>query len=82
EAQARGLCVVDVRDAEEAAANPLSVPHHHLPIAALLQDLSQLPAAEGWLFVCVRGIRSRSVAEACREAGRAAAYSLAGGAPR
>ncbi len=79
---ARGLCVVDVRDAAEAAANPLSVAHHHLPMAALLQDLQQLPAAEnGWLFVCVRGIRSRSVAEACREAGHAAAYSLSGGAP-
>ena len=82
EGLARGLCVVDVRDAAEAAANPLSVAHHHLPMAALLQDLQQLPAAEnGWLFVCVRGIRSRSVAEACREAGHAAAYSLSGGAP-
>ena len=82
EGLARGLCVVDVRDAAEAAANPLSVAHHHLPMAALLKDLQLLPAAEnGWLFVCVRGMRSRSVAEACREAGHAAAYSLSGGAP-
>jgi adenylyltransferase/sulfurtransferase len=82
EGLARGLCVVDVRDATEAAANPLQVAHHHLPMAALLKDLKQLPATEkGWLFVCVRGIRSRSVAEACREAGHAAAYSLSGGAP-
>jgi len=82
EGLARGLCVVDVRDAAEAAANPLSVAHHHLPMAALLQDLQQLPAAEhGWLFVCVRGMRSRSVAAACRESGHAAAYSLSGGAP-
>ena len=82
EGLARGLCVVDVRDATEAAANPLPVPHHHLPMAALLKDLKQLPATDkGWLFVCVRGIRSRSVAEACREAGHAAAYSLSGGAP-
>ena len=79
---ARGLCVVDVRDSAEAAANPLPVAHHHLPMAALLKDLKQLPATDkGWLFVCVRGIRSRSVAEACREAGHAAAYSLSGGAP-
>ncbi len=82
EGLARGLCVVDVRDATEAAANPLPVAHHHLPMATLLKDLKQLPATEnGWLFVCVRGIRSRSVAEACREAGHAAAYSLSGGAP-
>ena len=82
EGLARGLCVVDVRDATEAAANPLQVAHHHLPMATLLKDLKQLPATEkGWLFVCVRGLRSRSVAEACREAGHAAAYSLSGGAP-
>jgi rhodanese-related sulfurtransferase len=82
EGLARGLCIVDVRDAAEAAANPLQVTHHHLPMATLLKDLQQLPATEkGWLFVCVRGIRSRSVAEACREAGHAAAYSLSGGAP-
>jgi adenylyltransferase/sulfurtransferase len=82
EGLARGLCVVDVRDAAEAAANPLQVAHHHLPMAALLKDLQQLPATEkGWLFVCVRGIRSRSMAETCREAGHAAAYSLSGGAP-
>jgi len=82
EGLARGLCIVDVRDAAEAAANPLQVAHHHLPMEALLKDLQQLPATEkGWLFVCVRGIRSRSVAEACREAGHAAAYSLSGGAP-
>ena len=82
EGLARGLCVVDVRDAAEAAANPLPVAHHHLPMAALLKDLKQLPATEkGWLFVCVRGIRSRSVVEACREAGHTAAYSLSGGAP-
>lgn len=83
DAMARGLCVVDVRNADEAAANPLTGPHHHLPLASLLDDLSLLPAsAAGWLFVCVKGLRSRSAAEACREAGHARAYSLSGGAPR
>jgi len=83
EGVARGLCIVDVRNADEAAANPLAVPHHALPLESLLGDLAQLPAsAEGWLFVCVRGLRSRSAAEACREAGRTKAYSLRGGAPR
>ncbi len=76
----RGLCIVDVRNADEAAANPLAVPHQHLPMDRLLQDLGQLPPAAGWLFVCARGLRSSAVAAACREAGHATAYSLAGGA--
>jgi rhodanese-related sulfurtransferase len=80
EALARGLCVVDVRDDSEAAAKPLPVPHHHLPLANLLADLTRLPAStNGWLFVCARGLRSRSAAEACREAGHAQAFSLRGG---
>ena len=79
---ARGLCLVDVRSESEAAAKPLALPHHQLPLERLLADLSQLPASPaGWLFVCARGIRSRSAAEACRASGRLAAYSLRGGAP-
>ena len=83
EGVARGLCIIDVRSADEVAANPLAVAHQHLPLAELLADLSRLPVSvTGWLFVCVKGVRSRSAAEACREAGHANAYSLSGGAPR
>lgn len=83
EGVARGLCIVDVRNADEAAANPLAIAHQHLPLAELLGNLALLPAsANGWLFVCVKGLRSRSAAEACREAGHSKAYSLSGGAPR
>lgn len=82
EAATRGLQIVDVRGAAEATAKPLAMPHVHLPLEQLLTDLSQLPeTSAGWLFVCVRGIRSRSAAEACREAGKAHAYSLTGGLP-
>jgi len=80
DALGRGLCVIDVRGEAEIALRPLRVPHHAVPLEQLLPDLARLPASPaGWLFVCVRGVRSRSAAEACREAGLARAFSLRGG---
>jgi sulfur-carrier protein adenylyltransferase/sulfurtransferase len=79
EASAQGLTVVDVRNADEIAAAPLPGPHERVPMADLLENPGLLDAARGWLFVCARGARSRTVAEACREAGFPHAYTLRGG---
>ncbi len=76
-AHAAGYVLVDVRDADEVAAQPLSLPARH--IAATELDVTRLPdPAARWLLVCASGRRSHRAAQRLREQG-VEAWSLAGG---
>ncbi len=84
--------LIDVRDADERAAEPVpagfaaewpamrAVPLPSLP--ALLAELRALPADTPVVFVCRSGARSARAARALRQQGHAAAWSLAGGLDR
>ena len=74
-----GYLVVDLREASEVAAAPLSVAHRHLPLAQLLQDPAQLAVGPRYLLVCASGRRSQAAAAQLRDAGVAQAWSLRGG---
>jgi adenylyltransferase/sulfurtransferase len=80
EAAAAGeYVVIDLRDSHEVLAEPMPVPHLHIPLDRLLDDPAQLDAKRRYLLVCARGQRSKAAAEALRRAGIAAAYSMRGG---
>jgi adenylyltransferase/sulfurtransferase len=72
--------VVDVREFDEVAAQPLPGPSIHIPLGQLLDNPGQLSADEQYLCVCARGKRALAAATALRRAGRNA-VSLTGGYP-
>jgi adenylyltransferase/sulfurtransferase len=71
-----GFEVIDIRNVEEVAANP--VPARHIPMRDLLENPAQLPSERPVLLVCATGKRSLAAADALRELG-ISARSLTGG---
>jgi molybdopterin/thiamine biosynthesis adenylyltransferase/rhodanese-related sulfurtransferase len=76
EEAARTYRLVDVRTAEEFAAEP--TPARHIPMAALLADPSALTQHAEYLLICASGKRSLAAARELRKLG-ISAHSLAGG---
>jgi adenylyltransferase/sulfurtransferase len=79
QAAARGLQVIDIREPREIDAAPLPAVTLAVPMGELLAGRN-LPAEGRYLLVCARGARSLATAEALRERGLVAVYSLKGGA--
>jgi adenylyltransferase/sulfurtransferase len=75
-ARDRGLTVIDIRTAEEFAANPSSA--HHLPMAELLANPEALPQGAAVVLLCASGRRSATAARELRKRG-IIVRSLAGG---
>ena len=76
EATARGLEVIDIRSAEEFAAEPSL--GQHIPMPKLLADPGVLNAGRPVLLVCASGKRSLAAARELRKRGLAV-RSLSGG---
>jgi adenylyltransferase/sulfurtransferase len=79
EAATLGLTIIDIRNSDETATQPLTVAHRHIPLAQLLETPSPLAREGRYLLVCARGMRSRAAAETLHERGFRAIWSLAGG---
>jgi adenylyltransferase/sulfurtransferase len=77
-ASVNGYALIDVREADEVAAMPISLASRHVPLAALLGDEGNLESAAQYLVICARGSRSRAAAEHLRSRGFHA-WSLRGG---
>jgi adenylyltransferase/sulfurtransferase len=75
-ASAGDLQVIDIRNADEVAAQP--APARHIPMPALLADPDQLPRNGRYLLVCASGRRSLAAARELRKRGFDV-HSLAGG---
>jgi molybdopterin/thiamine biosynthesis adenylyltransferase/molybdopterin synthase catalytic subunit/rhodanese-related sulfurtransferase len=71
--------VVDIREPDEVAAEPLSCDHLHIPMADLLNNAHQLEKDRSYLLVCAAGVRTQYAANAFRSAGYDKVYSLVGG---
>jgi rhodanese-related sulfurtransferase len=82
EARARGFELVDVRDPQERAAEPLSAPAIQLPMSHLLAAAANLDLAGRYLFVCATGKRSAAAAELLCSQGFRDCRSLQGGLKR
>jgi len=83
EAAARGYRVIDIRNPEECAIEPLRlIGHDEIPLPALLDRAAILDPRIRYLLVCSHGIRSRAAAEHLRAAGRGNVWSLRGGLAR
>jgi len=72
-------CLVDVRQPEERAAQPLPAPSLHLPLDRLAEGAPGLPGDRPLLFVCQSGRRSELACMAMHRLGRFDTASLAGG---
>ncbi|HEY0745427.1 MAG TPA: HesA/MoeB/ThiF family protein, partial [Steroidobacteraceae bacterium] len=72
----RGLDVIDIRTAQEVAAQPTGA--RHIPMGQLLADPSLLKSDQEVLLVCASGKRSLATAQELRKRG-IRARSLAGG---
>jgi adenylyltransferase/sulfurtransferase len=75
----RGFDVVDIRTAQEVAAQPASA--RHIPMQEMLANPGLLDAGRQVLLVCATGKRSLAAAQALRKRGLAV-RSLAGGLQR
>jgi rhodanese-related sulfurtransferase len=75
-ARERRFELIDVRTAEEVAAEPTEA--RHIPMAALLADPQALAAGPRYLLICASGKRSLAAARELRRRGLDA-RSLAGG---
>ena len=74
-----GYTLVDVRDARERDAEPLTVASLHLPMARLLTEASSLELERPYLLVCATGKRSTAAADLLRSQGFRHCRSLRGG---
>ena len=79
EAVRAGFHLVDVRNAEEIAAQPLPAPSQWLPAPDLPARGGDLPAGARVLLVCASGRRSGRTARQLRAQGMENVFSLAGG---
>ena len=79
EAAGRRYALIDVRTAEEFAAQP--TPARHIPMSSLLADPGALAAGDEYLLICASGKRSLAAARELRKRGLRA-RSLAGGLQR
>ena len=70
--------VVDVREPNEVAAQPLPGPSVHIPLGQLLDHPEKLADNSKYLCVCARGKRALAASKALRLAGRDAVYLIGG----
>jgi molybdopterin/thiamine biosynthesis adenylyltransferase/molybdopterin synthase catalytic subunit/rhodanese-related sulfurtransferase len=78
-ARAQGFEVIDIREAREAAASPLSSAHaRHTPMGVLLHGDTALAPTARYLLVCASGRRSLAAAQELHARGLSA-FSLRGG---
>ena len=78
DAVSAGFSLVDVRDADEIAADPLGAPAREIPASKVVDRASDL-GAEPVLLICASGRRSDHAARLLREKGLRNVHSLAGG---
>lgn len=78
-ARSEGLVIVDIRDDDEAAAQPIAGGALHIPMKRLLAEPGLLGTRDRYLLVCSRGMRSLAAAEQLRGGGHPAVWSLRGG---
>jgi rhodanese-related sulfurtransferase len=71
--------MIDVRDARERDAEPLSGPSLHMPVSRLLTDAAALELDRPYLLVCATGKRSAAAADLLRSNGFRQCRSLRGG---
>lgn len=71
--------LVDIREPQEVAVEPLPRDHVHIPMNELLNDPTRLNKDEAYLLVCAAGVRTQYTAHAFRSAGYNKVYSLVGG---
>jgi adenylyltransferase/sulfurtransferase len=80
EADAEGLQIIDIREANELVDMPTpSGNARHIPMAELLHGSTKLASSGKYLLVCASGRRSYAAAEELRSRGFADVYSLRGG---
>jgi molybdopterin/thiamine biosynthesis adenylyltransferase/molybdopterin synthase catalytic subunit/rhodanese-related sulfurtransferase len=79
EAQDAGFAFIDVRDARERDAEPLSRAALHLPMSKLLATATSLDLETRYLLVCASGKRSTAAAGLLRSHGFRHCFSLRGG---
>jgi len=83
EAAARGYRIIDIRNPDECAIEPLPLSgHDEIPLLTLLDRAANLDPRLRYLLVCSHGIRSRAAAEHLRAVGRGNVWSLRGGLAR
>jgi len=78
-ARSEGLIIVDIRDDDEAAAQPIAGGALHIPMNRLLAEPGLLGTHDRYLLVCSRGMRSLAAVEQLRDSGHPAVWSLRGG---
>jgi len=78
DALAAGFSLVDVREADEIAADPLDAPARNIPSSQLVDRAGELDG-ERLLLVCASGRRSEQGVRQLRRLGLRATHSLAGG---
>ncbi len=80
DAAAAGYRIIDIREPEECAEDPLPLAGQECrPLGELLEgDIGLEPAAR-YLLVCAHGVRSRAAAEFLRSRGFRDVWSLRGG---
>lgn len=79
DAEAKGLSVIDIREARELAETPTpSSKARHIPMAELLHG-SKLATTGKHLLLCASGRRSLAATEELRSRGQNNVYSLRGG---
>ncbi|QBG48121.1 rhodanese-like domain-containing protein [Verrucomicrobia bacterium S94] len=71
--------VIDIREPEEVAKDPLPCRHRHIPMNDLLGNPSVIDKEQAVLLVCAAGVRTNYTANAFRSAGYNKVYSLVGG---
>lgn len=83
EIAALGYRVVDIREPDECAQQPLPLGEHDaIPLARLLGGAARLNPARRYVLVCAHGVRSRAAAEQLRADGLGNVWSLRGGLAR
>ncbi len=71
--------VIDIREPDEVAAEPLPCEHRHIPMNDLLGNPTAIKKDQAVLLVCAAGVRTHYTANAFRSAGYSKVYSLVGG---
>ncbi len=71
--------VIDIREPDEVAKEPLPCEHQHIPMNDLIGNPSVIEKDKAYLLVCAAGVRTNYTANAFRAAGYEKVYSLVGG---
>ncbi len=78
DAIADGYTLIDLREPDEIASQPLGTPSRQIPSGEIIEHVDELGTARA-LLVCGGGQRSAAAARALRAQGADHVYSLAGG---